>query len=83
MKQGKYKATAKDNLEIDDSDLYWTKGETYDAEVNEVGEMKLQSENGHSYYTPNAVEKLKDMFDFEEDNDRYIPKIDWSGQDEK
>lgn len=74
MKQGKYKATAKDNLELDDNGLCWIKGEIYDAEVNELGEMTLQSERGQSYYTANAVEKLKDMFDFEEDNDRYTPK---------
>lgn len=66
MKQGKYKATAKDNLEIEDSGLYWIKGEIYEAEINEQGEMILQSERGQSYYTPNAVEKLKDIFDFEE-----------------
>lgn len=65
MKQGKYIATAKEHLELEDSDIFWIQGKTYNAEVNEVGEMTLQSERGQSYYTSKAVEELKDMFDFE------------------
>lgn len=65
MDKGRYIATAGSDLSLEGSHIYWLEGEQYTADVNEYGEMELQSENGASYFTKEGADALKDDFCFQ------------------
>lgn len=65
MKQ--YIAVAKDNLKYPEyRNLNWIKGERY-AVKEESHTLTVESETGNFYFSPEMKEKLREVFDFEED----------------
>lgn len=66
MKQ--YIAVAKDNLKYPEyRNLNWIKGERYEVK-EESHILTVKSETGDFYFPPEMKEKLREVFDFEEDD---------------
>lgn len=68
MEPGNYIAIARDDLSLPDCQEHWIKGNPYKVVIEPDGVMRLQGELIVSYYTPEAVEKFKDLFRFIRDN---------------
>ena len=67
LREGTYKAIAIEDLELPDNpNIFWNEGYSYEAIIDKTGTMCLASETGQSYYTANAVDKMKSVFNFEE-----------------
>ena len=67
-----YIAVAKDDLKYPEyHNLNWIKGERY-AVKEESHTLMVESETGNFYFSPEMKDKLREVFDFEDEDERVI-----------